>query len=709
MTYHPQSEALVDVLSSRTQNKERLFFRIQFAYFLGVVASQMRVSINGWTNTKLPINIYAINLGSSGIGKGYSTNIIEGEVINQFREVFLDQTYPTRAELNLTSIATKRAIRNSTTDDHEREKLDKEFNNLGSLPFSFDSAGSPAAVKQLRQKILLGNAGSVNLQIDEIGANLVGQSEVLHTFLELYDTGRVKDKIIKSSAENLRTERIDGSTPTNMLLFGTPSKLLDGAETERKFFEMLEMGYARRCFFGYAEKADKDLTKSADDLLNEMFSTAGNSLIDDLSERFADMADINNMEKQIRIERDECLVLMQYKLACEARSLELGDHEHVRKAEMDHRYFKVLKLAGAYAFFDDSPAIQEEHLNYAIALAEESGLAFVKLITPERPYVKLAKYLSEFGKELTLADLDQDLPYFRGGKNQKEELITMATSWGYKNNHIIKKAFNDGILFLSGTTIDKTNTEEMIVTYSNDMTRNYLNSKVKFDDLPKLMTQDSFHWLNHHLDSGYRLEKNILTGFNMIVLDVDNTCSLVTAQLLLKGFKYLMYTTKSHGIDGEERFRVLLPINYELHLDEDDFKKLMSNVYKGLPFPVDESGNHRCKKWETFKGTTVYSNDGDLFDILPFIPKTTKNEEREQKYLDQSSLDNLERWVINNTGDGNRNVQLHKYAMVLADSGKSFESIRQAIFSLNDKLADKLDEAELYGTIMTSVSKRISV
>ena len=47
--------------------------------------------------------------------------------------------------------------------------------------------------------------------------------------------------------------------------------------------------------------------------------------------------------------------------------------------------------------------------------------------------------------------------------------------------------------------------------------------------------------------------------------------------------------------------------------------------------------------------------------------------------------------------------------MVLADSGKSFESIRQAVFSLNDKLADKLDEAELYGTIMTSVSKRISV
>ncbi|MDT1904048.1 DUF3987 domain-containing protein, partial [Acinetobacter baumannii] len=79
----------------------------------------------------------------------------------------------------------------------------------------------------------MGNAGSVNLQIDEIGANLIGQTEVLNTFLELYDKGLVKDKLVKSTSENVRFERIDGATPTNMLLFGTPSKLLDGGVTEQ--------------------------------------------------------------------------------------------------------------------------------------------------------------------------------------------------------------------------------------------------------------------------------------------------------------------------------------------------------------------------------------------------------------------------------------------------------------------------------------------
>ncbi len=43
---------------------------------------------------------------------------------------------------------------------------------------------------------------------------------------------------------------------------------------------------------------------------------------------------------------------------------------------------------------------------------------------------------------------------------------------------------------------------------------------------------------------------------------------------------------------------------------------------------------------------------------LPFIPKTTKNEEFKRQVLDQQGMDNLERWVLNNSGDGNRNNML---------------------------------------------------
>ena len=71
-------------------------------------------------------------------------------------------------------------------------------------------------------------------------------------------------------------------------------------------------------------------------------------------------------------------------------------------------------------------------------------------------------------------------------------------------------------------------------------------------------------------------------------------------------------------------------------------------------------------------------------------------------------MDNLERWVINNTGDGNRNNMLHRYAMILRDAGFDFEGIRQKVNSLNEKLPDKLTEAEIMGTVLVTISKAIA-
>ena len=76
----------------------------------------------------------------------------------------------------------------------------------------------------------------MNSEIDEIGSNLLGSSDILNTFLELYDVGKIKQKLVKNTAESLRSEEIVGRTPCNLLMFGTPSKLLDGGKTEEDYF-----------------------------------------------------------------------------------------------------------------------------------------------------------------------------------------------------------------------------------------------------------------------------------------------------------------------------------------------------------------------------------------------------------------------------------------------------------------------------------------
>lgn len=455
MQFHPTSERLVEILCNKTQNKEKLFFRVLVGYYFSVIAAQMRCVVATKDRGEIPVNMYALNLSPSGTGKGFSTSVMENEVINQFRHRFLEETFPILAEQNLPKLSLKRATRKQTDPDEELVRVQKEFDSLGNLLFSFDS-GTPAAVKQMRHKLLMANAGSVNLEIDEIGSNLVGNTEVLTTFLELYDKGHIKQKLVKNTAENVRSEEIVGSTPTNMMLFGTPAKLLDGSMTESQLYSMLETGYARRCFFGYVRSASKDTQLTAEQVYDLLTSNQNNTFLEELSDRLANLADIINANKKLVISKDTSLVLIEYKLKCEALAAQMGEHEEIRKAEVSHRYFKALKLAGAYAFIDDSPELTEEHLYNAIKLAEESGEAFQRLLTRDRPYVKLAKHLAATGRELTQADLVEDLPFYKGPMSQKTEMLSLAIAWGYKNNIIIKKAFNDGIEFLRGESLKPT-------------------------------------------------------------------------------------------------------------------------------------------------------------------------------------------------------------------------------------------------------------
>jgi len=133
----------------------------------------------------------------------------------------------------------------------------------------------------------------------------------------------------------------------------------------------------------------------------------------------------------------------------------------------------------------------------------------------------------------------------------------------------------------------------------------------------------------------------------------------------------------------------------------------MKNVLESLPFEVDESCTHRSKKWMSNPGD-FEQTEGDLFDVLPFIPKTSKNQERQERLGTQQQMDNLERYFINSTGDGNRNVMLHRYARLLIEAGKNWTEIKDMVTSLNDKLADKLSEAEILGSIMVTVGKELA-
>ena len=68
LKFHPTAEQIVQVLCKKTQNDSPEFFRISLTYYLAKLAATMRVKIATKDRGEIPVNIYAINLASSGHG-----------------------------------------------------------------------------------------------------------------------------------------------------------------------------------------------------------------------------------------------------------------------------------------------------------------------------------------------------------------------------------------------------------------------------------------------------------------------------------------------------------------------------------------------------------------------------------------------------------------------------------------------------------------
>lgn len=706
VSYNPTQEKMLHILRSKTQNVESdLYFRVLSSFYLAQMASNMRVSINTPHRGELPINLYVCGLMESGGGKGHSLNILERELIKGFKDTFMKVTFPEVAEENILNTAKANSVLKMTDEQEELDALAKEFNTQGLMVYSFDSGTGPA-YKQVRTKAQIAGIGALSMICDEIGSNLLNNAELFAVNLEAYDIGLVKQKIIKNSSDNKRSEERDDPVPSNMLIFGTPAKLFNGGPEEKEYYSALETGYARRLLFAVGHKtASNQLT--AEELFDLLTSTTTDQDVEDLSLYFQALADRINYNITLEMPKNVALINIQYQLDCELKATEFPPHDTIRKSEMQHRFFKAIKLAGAYAFVDNSGEIREEHMYAAIKLVEDSGKAFDAILARDKSHVRLAKYISTAKMELTHADITDDLPFYRGSKSVKEDLMQLAIAWGHKNNIIIKRSFSDGIEFFKGETLQETNLDEIIVSYSNHEAYGYRHQKVPFSGIQNLTQTLGLHWANHGFKDNHRKEDNVIPEFNMVVLDVDGECSLETAKFLLKDYTAAFYTTKRHGQDGKDRFRILLPLKYHLKMSSGEFKEFMRNIFEWLPIKTDEETAQRSKKWLSHNGT-FETTEGALLDPVMFIPKTSKNQEYAKRNQDLSNMDRIEAWFARDMVDGSRNNTILKFALMLLDNGMDADDVEKAVLNFNSKLKNKLSESELQDTVLKTVWSRFS-
>lgn len=702
--HHPAMSELVDLLCYRTGNVNRTFFQAEVAYFLGLIPSSMRTTIDSPERGDIPVNIYSIALATSGFGKGHSVSLME-DVIAAFREEFTQTLFPIIAERSIHIMAVDIAAAKGGDEDEEKESLLADFKRQGHAPFIFDSGTGPA-VKQLRYKLLLAQAGAINFQMDEIGSNIMGNTEVINILLELYDLGRVKTKLVKNTTDNERGIDLAGATPANVLMFGTTSRLFDGSKTEEEFYAFLETGYARRCFFGMGKPEPVSSTVVPEEIYESLVCKSRSKALTKWRNYFASLADDAFYNITLNVPREVGIELVAYRLFCEKIAADMPEHDVIRKAEISHRYFKSLKLAGVYAFLDKKDFISLTNLHQAIKVAEESGESFQLLIKRERNFVRLAKYLAESESVLTHADLVADLPYYPSSSTPRKEIMDLAMAWGIGNHVVIKRSVISGVDFFSGSTLKETDLQKLSFSFSDHFASNYDPEYQPFDSLPKLLSAPNLHWCNHHFEGEHRSDDNVIEGFNMLVVDVDNTISLDAVHDLLKEYTYITATTKRHT-DEDNRFRLILPANYNLFLDKADYREFMDNFLLWLPFDSDKAANQRSKKWMTHENSEITVHRGTaLVDVLPFIPKTKKNTEFVNSVADLGNLDHLERWFLNNMDIGNRNNNLLNFAMMLHDAGMAFDELSDKVKHLNERSVSPLSKEEVEMTVLKSVAQK---
>ncbi len=713
--YHPLAEQVVDILCTRVQNQDRDFFRITLAYYFSKLASNMHVSVRTATKSHMPVNCYAVSFAESGYGKNYSMNILEDQIFGKFQTKFMNETFINKANESIAQKAIEISqLSGEDVNDVEAELL-ADFQKSGHFLFDF-SEGSAPALKQIRKPVLLAGAGAISLELDELGCTFLNLTEILTAFLELYDTGKIKEKIRVVSAENKRSRPVPGQTPTNFFGFGTPMNVFDGGKVEEAIRNFLSIGFGRRSFFAYGDKPRELGSKTTDEIYNALISGASSTALDTLATYFEKLADKSKCGTVLPLNESASKFHIDYQLHCVRRSDTLSQYRGIEKVELSNRHVKALKLAGAYAFADNATEVTIDHLKYAIRITEDSGIALGRLLNQPRPHTRLANFLSEYEHAVTESDLIDLLPFYSGNVSQKRDMMNLATAYGHRHGIAITQYKEADVVFYHGSAlIPNPDNAEMVITYSKDITDDYTNFTPGLDKLvAKFFAKQSIHYCNHHFKNGEvgkgsRAKTNIIEGFNFAIFDIDeDKMSPANLSKLLGDTNHVIATTKSHT-KADPRYRLILPLTHTLSLNDEQYKQFCRNFAFWLPVKADTSAFQREKKFRTWNTSQVWSKlDGQNIEAMQFYPSTSVSEQLISRHGKVVGLNGIQRWVVLNCTEGQRNQVLYRYGCILADHNLDATQITKKVTEINNQIASPLSSDELQATVLKSLDSKKS-
>lgn len=348
-------------------------------YKLSNIASQMHIKVDTRSGyAPAPVNTYTLLLMNSGGGKNSSIGILDrwffGDAFSKIKE----DVYPQFKE---------KALKKLESAGNDR--------SLHSWTQSISNATLSGMYAYAETFALVG-FGSLNIEMDEIGNAVTSKAELLENLLTPYDNGDFMPVAKRTDANAMDISGL----PVNLYSFGNKVRLFNGDNTERDFIQLIDEGYGRR--FIFVDDNSTPRNKTPEEVLEEMkLSEEIRRSRSKERQYIMDLVNGKNFKKTIPLDDEAMMVYATIK--AESDSF-VNDHKGLLpavQADYNERYFKVAKLAGIYAFFDNSDVVTKEHMEQAFEIIKESSEVLKELRRTKPLHARLVEAMSNEPESIT--------------------------------------------------------------------------------------------------------------------------------------------------------------------------------------------------------------------------------------------------------------------------------------------------------------------
>jgi hypothetical protein len=505
---------------------------------------------------------------------------------------------------------------------------------------------------------------------------------------------------------------------------GSQDNILYNDEIKKKFKVEFNSKLARRSFFVFVkEECVLPSYTSIEELIEE------ERLIEDkaiqsrleVSEYITDLTKYLvsiSGSKTISVNEKVRNLFYLYKRYNEEIASTIDSQFYMTKLTRAHLQWKALKLAGAFAIINGNEEITEDDYKGAIQYIElinNDILVFEKELVKE-PYELFADYcrLYAVDKEysINLHNLRKCgfIPMKQASDFSMKELVKLVSSY---DEHGIYKLDKDTIHFSELEKTDKIYLSYLKCIGTKQERAKKCNTgfecvEVTFKCLGDMLLDD-YAYSPFKFTNGIRGKDNIESGCKWIVLDIDKSdITDEEAHILLNDLNH--YIVRTSQKDNPNKFRILLELDAEVHIQDIDWKEFISAITKDLGLIADPLPKSQI--FFSYSDRTVYSQlEGSTIVSKPFIDLIHSQVKADKKKPTKANCKALLDDPINtfdrafNCQDGEGSRKLIWSARLAKELGADKEYTIKLMKQINNYWISKMDEDRFNSTIISQISR----